>query len=247
MTDAPGLKTLARERGTAYYIALCLLALAAILLLLMQRGFGLWALLPVLVGIAGGGTRFGPMLFALACAMTVNAPPPESADFARRAIIDVPDIILCAAVVGYAAGHYRLQAMLVGIFPRELRASSRKKRASWYRTPALVSRDEIAMLLVALPVFAVVGQVLWRRLAAGWGNPGLPPDTWTLVLAAWLVAVVAVTGSAFIGYWSWRQMTADEAALLLQDVLWNETRREQRRLNRWLTWAKTRRPAKEQS
>jgi hypothetical protein len=35
-------------------------------------------------------------------------------------------------------------------------------------------------------------------------------------------------------------MTAEEATLFLQDVLWKETRGEQRRLNRWSAWARLR-------
>ena len=53
--------------------------------------------------------------------------------------------------------------------------------------------------------------------------------------------------AALLGHWRARQMTAAEGELSLQDTLWRETRREQRRLNRWLAWAELRRRRKEQS
>jgi len=41
-------------------------------------------------------------------------------------------------------------------------------------------------------------------------------------------------------YWRRVQMDRVSALLMLQDILWNETRGEQRRINRWLAWRKLR-------
>ena len=41
---------------------------------------------------------------------------------------------------------------------------------------------------------------------------------------------------ALLGYRGWQRQSADEAALFLRDTLWAETRREQRRIQRWLAW-----------
>ena len=43
--------------------------------------------------------------------------------------------------------------------------------------------------------------------------------------------------SGLIAYLGQYRLTADEAALYLQDELWRQTRREQSRINRWLAWA----------
>jgi len=40
-------------------------------------------------------------------------------------------------------------------------------------------------------------------------------------------------------------MRPEEAALFLQDTLWRETSREQRRINRWIAWARRRQRGKE--
>jgi hypothetical protein len=50
---------------------------------------------------------------------------------------------------------------------------------------------------------------------------------------------------AFLRLWRQRQHPPAIAALYLQDVLWKETRREQRRLHRWLAWARLEREAVE--
>jgi hypothetical protein len=52
--------------------------------------------------------------------------------------------------------------------------------------------------------------------------------------------------AALLRYLALRRMTPPEAGLYLQDVLWRETRREQRRLNRWLAWAWLRRRRREE-
>jgi hypothetical protein len=46
--------------------------------------------------------------------------------------------------------------------------------------------------------------------------------------------------SALLAYASFNLMTRAEANLFLADTLWKETRREQRRINRWLAWQRLR-------
>jgi len=46
--------------------------------------------------------------------------------------------------------------------------------------------------------------------------------------------------SSILNYLARRQMTRAEAELMLQDILWRETRREQRRIGRWLAWSRNR-------
>ena len=66
-------------------------------------------------------------------------------------------------------------------------------------------------------------------------------------ILAIIVALVlgVVVASAFLGYWRSAAQTREQAALVLQDAVWAETRGEQRRLNRWLAWARLRRREKE--
>ena len=64
---------------------------------------------------------------------------------------------------------------------------------------------------------------------------------WQGMLVLWLVGGGVLAVAAMLRYLALRRLTAPEAALYLQDVLWRETRGEQRRLNRWLAWAWLRR------
>jgi hypothetical protein len=41
-------------------------------------------------------------------------------------------------------------------------------------------------------------------------------------------------------YWRRLQMDRTTAILMLQDILWRETRSEQRGINRWIVWRKLR-------
>ena len=76
------------------------------------------------------------------------------------------------------------------------------------------------------PALTLVAQLLLGDLLGGLG----------------LFVAVGVTR-----YWIWRRMTLAEATLFLQDVQWQETRGEQRRLNRWLAWARLRQGRREES
>ena len=52
----------------------------------------------------------------------------------------------------------------------------------------------------------------------------------------WGLGGLVLIASTVIGYLAWRRMTPDEAAVVLQDTVWTETRREERKINRWLAW-----------
>jgi hypothetical protein len=68
----------------------------------------------------------------------------------------------------------------------------------------------------------------------------LPPPAWRIIVLLWAVGVALLLASGLINYLSRETMTKDEAALILQDVLWREYRSEQRRANRWVAWARLR-------
>jgi hypothetical protein len=241
------------EPGVFQYFVICLSALGAILLLLLQRGFGIWSLLPILAGLGGSATRFGPILLLVAVAMSINAPPEFGLTLANATGLDVPDLILCGALLAYTIAHYRLQSLLTFIFPPDpRRRTEARKRPFPYslwapgpkflkerRDASLVTRQEIGRAVLILPAFAALAQICWRVLPRG-NNPGIYPPVWQAVVLAWLIGLIFLTTATIIGYWYRQQMTSRESLVYLQDVLWKETRREQRRANRWLAWARLR-------
>ena len=105
------------------YMAACGVALGAILLVLLQRlpgGRVIWALFPVLIGLLGLVMRWtsAPLMLLLILAACLHLQ-------SRRALVS--DMILCSAVLAYVTGHFRLQSLLVEVFPADPR--SREGRA----------------------------------------------------------------------------------------------------------------------
>src|SRR5206468_2410713 len=90
------------------------------------------------------------------------------------------------------------------------------------------------------PAWAALAQLCWRAFPREWRNPGIQPPVWHAVMAAWLMGLSLFLISNLLGYWYRQQMTREEGLSLLQDTVWKETRREQRRVNRWLAWARLR-------
>src|SRR5262249_27020692 len=104
------------------------------------------------------------------------------------------------------------------------------------RSVRLVTPTELALLVVSLPLWALVAQVVWWWLNRPRNVLGWTP--WAARLTVLLACLIPglVLAAAVLRQLRRRRMTADEAVLLLQDTLWNETRGEQRWYTRWLAW-----------
>jgi hypothetical protein len=61
-----------------------------------------------------------------------------------------------------------------------------------------------------------------------------------LILVVWVLALGVFIVRGLLSYLGREQMTLDEATMILQDVWWKESRGEQRRMGRWLGWARLR-------
>jgi hypothetical protein len=251
MSQADEWKDPWKEPGILGYVAVCLVALMVIGLVMFQRTTWGLALLPVLVGLGGGTTALGPVLLALALALSLNYLPYPDTQSTRMLVLDW---LLCAALLGYVVAHYRLQALLGSVFPLDPRRREPLAAGRWLfifprrsrvirerRAPRLVLPAEIQLLVVGLTLWAALAQVAWYAAPQERGNPGLLPAAWHAVVLAWLIGLTWLIAAGLMDYGQRRQMTREEATLFLQDVLWAETRREQRRLNRWLAWARLRR------
>ncbi len=237
------------------YAILCLAALGVICLQEVQRGHRFVAPLVLVVGLVGVLTRMpgAPMLVLLAFAAGhfVEQHQRQFGFFggdgfeARSQTFRPADVVLCAAVLAYVAAHYRLQAVASHVFPLDprLREDTPKKPRRVIhckRSPRLVTTDEVGWLALTLPVPALLGQLAWLALTRPWDIAGLPPRIARLVIVVWVLGVGAFVIVALVRHWRSRQMTAEEGALFLQDTLWRETRRDQRRINRWLAWSQLR-------
>ncbi len=253
--NAPEKRTdLWKEPGVTWYMTVCGVSLAGILLVLSQRRFGTATLLPILAALIASLTRFGPVVLAAALAISLNVPTRRPLVMSHGGVLDVPDLVLCALVLGYAVAHYRLQAIVGRIFPADPRRGSARDPARDQpfagirpaapareaRPPARVTREEVAGLVWVF-FWAALAQLLWRGLPAHGGGTDLEPPVWRALVLVWVIAAAGFAAAAYLGYLRWRRRPPDEALVFLQDTLWHETRREQCRLNRWLAWARLRR------
>lgn len=111
----------------------------------------------------------------------------------------------------------------------------RRVRAADLMTP----REIVAMIILA-PAWAVLAQVLWRLLPHERPELGIWPGIWRIMCLVWILVAAFWLPAWVLDYVERRRMSPTEAHLFLQDVAWQETRREQRRIAAWLAWARVR-------
>jgi hypothetical protein len=237
--------------GVTPYYVICLVSMSLIWLVLLKRALPTSAtLFPILVGVLGIAARWrlAPVLLLATLAVCLKF---ESTYNLQKAF-HVSDLILCTATLAYIAAQFRLQGLLDHIVPVDPRRREGPPR--WHvglltiryqpkvvreaRSPMLVNREEVGMLILGSALWAGLAQVCWNLLPADRGNPGFPQPVWRAIVVAWIIGAGLYVVFGLLDYWSQRSMNGEEAALFLQDVLWKETRGEQRRLNRWHAWAR---------
>ncbi len=242
------------------YVALCGVCLTVILLAQMAQGHSaLFGLLVLLAGVTGVllRTAIAPAgLVLLVAAGQMIRLGPLGLEFGNRGWVDPDtrplfspgDVPLCVAVLGFVIGNYRLLGLHRHIFPPDYRLLAlrriRARGTPWQalrieqRRPVAGIRPlEQVLLVLALPLWALAGQVAWAVISRQQSLPALEDATTIRVTVGMIFLVpTVVTAAALLRVWRLRRITADEAALLMQDHLWRETRGEQRLLTRWLAW-----------
>jgi hypothetical protein len=237
--------------GVREYQILCLFALGVVFLVDLQQGNTLLSTMLLLIGLLGVLTRMriAPIVFLLAFAVMQWVKQRGWARFSgvpfpTRGGFPAQDVAESMAVLAYTLAHYRLQGLVLHIVPPDPRRRSGKRR--WLIFPprivlqrrpgTLVTPTEVAWFLLGLPLWAVSAQALWALL--GPPRPLLDLPFWLarLVCFGWPLAVATLITATALDLWQRRRSPPELGALYLQDVLWRETRGEQRRLNRWTAW-----------
>jgi hypothetical protein len=245
----------APEPAVRNYTYLCLTALVILFLALTRRGVGVFSFLPVLVGVAGVGLRWraAPIMVLIlvsGLAMTDLGTGPDRRllRFAQRNF-RLEDWVLCGAVLAYFAAHYRLQGLTHSVVPVDPRRGTDKDpvKAGLNRDPSIVGPAEIGWLILSLPIWALLAQVCWRLLPARTEYFRLPPPIWQGMVLCWGLGLLVFITAWWLSHLGHRQMSRRQAMLLLQDAVWQETSRDQRRVSRWWTWVRLRRRRKELS
>jgi hypothetical protein len=139
-----------------------------------------------------------------------------------------------------------MQGLALNILPLDRRRRAGPPRWKLFPPPIipqrrgqdLVSPREVGLFLIALPLWELAGLLLWQGLEPVGPFVGLPIGLTRLVVMGWAIGLGLILASALLAYWRHRQNSPAEAAQFLQDAFWQDTRGEQRTLNRWLAWRK---------
>jgi hypothetical protein len=173
----------------------------------------------------------------------------------------VMDAVMCAAVLAYAGGMYRLFALTHSVLPVDFRqppppAEGRRAPPHDGRRPrsaGAAGHLELATLAAAAVLVAAAATVLWLVLSAAdspqqWDtaylDAGLSPRTarygWRVVLLLWGVVLSAAVVGGAAAYFLWTTSPPEAHRVYLQDQAWLETRRDLTRVGRFLAWARLR-------
>lgn len=223
------------------YALLGLGAVVLMLLCLLERGMASWAMAPFLIGAAGlmFAWRSAGVFLLLALLIVLH---PRAGPRPGLSAQPLADMLLCGATLVYLAALYRLLGLRGKAFPTP---PQRKKAAAPPATgtaqiPPRNAEREIGTLLIAAPLCAGLAQICWELLPTSWAPLGLDLQVWRGLTLVWVLGVGVFLSASLLRYLGQSRMTHREALMVLQDVVWQETRREQRRIHRWLTWARLR-------
>lgn len=250
--------------GIRYYLFVGLAGLIVLWLMLTEK-FGLFALVPVLLGALGmAGYLIPPNWGTLS--QTLRRPLTAMPVFVLLSILvfevflgylpwrydtglfRLDDLLIGTALLAYMASQYRLFSLGYAAVPPDPRP--RPDRASGDepdpRPGESVSPGELVWLAGIVGAALLLGQLMWLFVTREWviteeGEPervGIPVVPWRMILLVWMLGVgmIVLTG-LFRVLRAYRQ-SDEEARMVLQDALWSETRGEQRRSARWIAWAR---------
>ncbi len=229
-----------------HYQALGGVALAAMFLLQLQHASGpneaalLANLFVLLLGAVGllYRVRLSPILVLCAIATPIVAEHYHrnrfDMDFRSFHIFDVADVLLCVAILTYLIAQYRLHGLRFGVVPADPRLSA----ADATRSENSLSPTELLGLIVPIPAAALLAQFACLLLRLQWNPIDLPPRWKQFLAIAWMLLLVMFLAAHAFRHWKRLQMDRTTALLMIQDILWQETRDEQRRINRWIVWRK---------
>jgi hypothetical protein len=237
------------------YEYLCLAALLILVLTQLLQDYGHWCMLSLLIGAGGVIGRWSTasimlLLTPLMIAATHRAsvlivrevtgfglPPVGGFSLGLRP----EDWVQSAALLVYTAGHYRLLGLARMVLPEEVKqpgplgAAPGGVGAPSHRP---VRSAEFAGIVLAAAGWALVAQVVWA------GLPDVvhefPRLLDRMLVLIWMLAILVFVGAGMIGYQGREQSRPEAARMYLQDVLWKETRAEQRSMNRFVAWARLR-------
>ena len=243
-----------------HYQAVCGLALTGLMLLQLQQSTmatHITVLVSVLIGFIGVRaliyrSRISPMLVLLTFALPYvfeqyHANQNSNPDYPNSRCLDVADVLICVAAMTYFIAHYRLNGLWFGVLPDASRRPSAgstgnvaKPAPPIARSEESLSPGELLALVFTIPAFALLAQFALLLLAQRFSLLEMGSGLRQLVVVAWTFLLTMFLAAQAFRYWRRLQMDRVSAMLMLQDLLWHETRGEQRRISRWIAWKRLR-------
>jgi hypothetical protein len=257
------------EPGVRSYVLVCLVGLIAVMVGLVQRNAGLSGFFPLIVGTLALMLRwkYAPLYLIVSVVWVASAANIGLDLFSSVSYVfgwthgmsgsavkqPLSNAILCVGVLLYSAGCYRLHGLVLHLFPQDQRhypSSFGKWRGvrpqpRQRRSARLVSGAEIARLVIIVVGCTTAAFIFWSWLDALGERQQSRAEVWRVTVLVWLFGIGLIIAASVFGYLAQRRMLPDEAALYLQDSVWRETPREQRRVMAWLAWARLRRKNRE--
>jgi hypothetical protein len=259
------------EEGVRYYLFIGCLGLL-VLWLGLSQDFGIFALVPVLMGLVGLAPNLVPVNWTRAGDLGKRVPslvmPPLMLlivvifelffGYSRWGAADfllLSDLLVAAGMLAYFLGQYRLYGLRSQAVPPDtrVRPGGGEGDESDARPTHLFQPRELRWPALVLPLCLIAGQLLWQWVTSSgeWTLVDAPPEQlgmrdtiWRLFSLVWLLGVGAIVLVGAGGIMRLYRMSGYEARMIAQDALWTETRGEQRRQNRWLTWVRRKRARK---
>lgn len=248
------------ENPIRNYSILAMAGLLVVLMVQVRLEMYLLSGLSFIAGCLGIVFRwwFTPLLVLLMVVTSLVNPLADSEPRLVMRGFDLREWVLAGAMLTFIAAHYRLQALAVELLPQERwrrrfgKSKDRKvqvfeaKLSEQRKRPAhVVSPMELVGLVVSVPFFVMLGYIGFRLLPRQpQASFELHTGVWKSMVLLWVVGLTLLLASGVLQYLRYKRMPPAEARLIINDVLWQETRREQRRVARWLTWGWLRRRAR---
>jgi hypothetical protein len=227
------------------YSLMCLVALMLVTVVLLNDGLTWWSVMPLLLGLVSLLTSWSvgpPLLLLLLTTLLVfrNQLVGRWGGY-RPADSPLTDLALAASLLACVAAQYRLMTLVRRAHPFD-RRRPRLASAGGARSPDLVTGRELGALLLGAGTFSLAALIGWQWLRNTIWYPIVPMarELWFAVVIILLFGLALGVAAAVLGYLRWTSATGAESLLSVQDQAWAATRGEQRRLQRWLVWARLR-------
>lgn len=185
----------------------------------------------------------GMVFFTVAVIETLFGETPFAS---RQAAIPVEDLLIIVSLLAYAAAQYRLFALGHRLIPTDPRPHPLRLAGD---APEVLPGDRVRLhelqdMIGTLGLTVALAFVTWVLIAH---EPILPDELASdqlrlsgtarrILLLLWITGLTVVLAGQVVHLFRWLTMTRDEARMILHEEVWSETRREQRRIARWLAW-----------